>query len=534
MLKIKNTYIKINNNNNSNKIKARKKRYNAYAFDDNYSPKYKDPVKIYMKEMGNIDLLTRKGEILIAKKIEEGLKNIIGAFSRYPKLLNMLIHDYNKVKCGFLKFSDLIVGFYEKEYTGVKEKKNQIENYDFDIYSDNKKIRKIFNKLYYFIIETQYIEMEYGRNDDNTIKMYESLDNILKSFKWSPSMLNKLTSYMKNLLNKIKVQEKIIMSICVNKFGISRKEFIKNFLKNETNLEWLDEFIKIKSNVTYYNEYKKEIILAQKELLLFEKRSNLKIIDIKELNKNIAIAETQARMAKNAIIEANLRLVISIAKKYTNRGLQFLDLVQEGNIGLMKAVDKFEYRKGYKFSTYATWWIRQAITRAIADQARTIRVPVHMIETINKLNRITRQLVQKYCKEIKTFELGKYIGMPENKVIKIMKVSKDPVSMETPVGDDEDSSIGDFIEDNTIETPLSSAENNNLKEAVNEILEKLTPRECKVLMMRFGVGMNSDHTLEEIGKQFGVTRERIRQIEAKALRKLRHPSIIKVLKDFLG
>ena len=510
---------------------------NVYAFDENNSPKHKDSVKIYMKEMGNIDLLTRKGEILIAKKIEEGLKNIIATFARYPKILNIIINDYNKIKCGFLKFSDMITGFYEKEdfYIQKRIKKFNLDNYNLDIYSDNKKIRKIFNKLNYLIMETQYLEILHGRNHIITLNMFNKLSSILTAFKWSFILLNKLTSVMKELLNEIKIQEKNIMSICVSKFGISRKDFVKLFLTSETDLNWIDEVIHTDyKNLINFNDYKYEIILAQQELLSFEKKAYLKIVEIKELNKSISMGEIQAKMAKKAIIEANLRLVISIAKKYTNRGLQFLDLVQEGNIGLMKAVDKFEYRKGYKFSTYATWWIRQAITRSIADQARTIRVPVHMIETINKLNRVTRQLVQKNCKEIKTYDLGKYVGMPEHKVIRIMKVAKDPVSMETPIGDDEDSCIGDFIEDTSIETPLASAENGNLKEAINEILEKLTPRESKVLMMRFGVGMNSDHTLEEIGKQFDVTRERIRQIEAKALRKLRHPSIIKVLKDFLG
>lgn len=513
------------------------KSNNAYAFDDNNSPKHKDSVKIYMKEMGSIDLLTRKGEILIAKKIEEGLKNIIGSFAKYPKSLNILIEDYNKIKMGFMKFSDIIIGFYEKEefYVQKRIKKKSIEKYKVDIYSENKKIKKIFNKLMLLIMNAQYAEILYGREHPITNKMFDNLSSILMSFKWSFSLLNKLTNVMRDLLNEIKIQEKIIMNICVNKFKLARKTFIRTFLKNETNLMWLDNVIKTDDvNIKVFNEYKEEINLAQKELLNFEEKTRLKIIEIKELNKSISMGEIQARMAKKAIVEANLRLVISIAKKYTNRGLQFLDLVQEGNIGLMKAVDKFEYRKGYKFSTYATWWIRQAITRSIADQARTIRVPVHMIETINKLNRVTRQLVQKNCREIRTYDLGKYVGMPEHKVIRIMKVAKDPVSMETPIGDDEDSCIGDFIEDNSIETPLESAENVNLKEAINEILEKLTPRESKVLMMRFGVGMNSDHTLEEIGKQFDVTRERIRQIEAKALRKLRHPSIIKVLKDFLG
>lgn len=528
--------IKSHNENKKCKIKSVKSS-DAYAFYDSNLPKCKDPVKIYMKEMGNIDLLTRKGEILIAKKIEEGLKNIISSFARYPKILNILINDYNKIKMGFLKFTDIIIGFYEKDESCKQQfrKKRVAENYNFQLYSNNKKIRKIFNKLSYMIMEAQYLEQTYGRSYPDSIKMFSKLSTILISFKWSFLLLNKLTDITRELLNEIKIEEKNIMSICVNKFKMSRKDFVMLFLKNETNLNWVEDSLQnYYSQTDNFINYKNDIILAQKELLLFEKKTCLKIVEIKELNKSVSMGETQAKLGKKAIIEANLRLVVSIAKKYINRGLQFLDLVQEGNIGLMKAVDKFEYRKGYKFSTYATWWIRQAITRSIADQARTIRVPVHMIETINKLNRVTRQLVQRDCKEIKTYDLGKYVGMPEQKVIRIMKVAKDPVSMETPLGDDEDSCIGDFIEDTCIETPLASAENINLKEAINEMLDKLTPREAKVLMMRFGIGMNSDHTLEEIGKQFNVTRERIRQIEAKALRKLRHPSIIKVLKDFLG
>lgn len=539
MLEVKNTYVEISKDDYNKKIKKnknlKKKKITTYALDDESFPKYKDSVKIYMKEMGNIDLLTRKGEILIAKKIEEGLKNIVVTFCKYPKILNILINDYNKIKSGFLKFSDIIVGFYEREASELHKHKKKNDNYNLDIYVDNKKIRKVFNKINYLLMETQYIEKIKSRKNKQTQQMFKILSNILTSFKWSFSLLKKITDAMRSLLDEVKVQEKIIMSICITNFDMSRKFFVKNFLKNETNFNWIDNFIDEKDKKDKkFLTCKDEIILAQKELLLFEKKMFLKIVEIKELNKNISMAEMQARMAKKAIVEANLRLVISIAKKYTNRGLQFLDLVQEGNIGLMKAVDKFEYRKGYKFSTYATWWIRQAITRSIADQARTIRVPVHMIETINKLNRVTKQLVQKNCKEIKTYDLGKYVGMPEHKVIKIMKVAKDPVSMETPIGDDEESCIGDFIEDTSIETPLAFAENENLKEAVKEILDKLTAREAKVLMMRFGVGMNSDHTLEEIGKQFDVTRERIRQIEAKALRKLRHPSIIKVLRDFLG
>ncbi len=505
--------------------------------NDNYLSKYKDSVKIYMKEMGTIDLLTRKGEIVIAKKIEAGLKKIIKTFAKYPKMLNIILEDYTKIKAGCMKFSDMIIGFYETEEFYVRKKymKADDSDYDLDIYFDNTKIKQIFNKLMYLIPEAQYIETLYGRTHVVTNNIFKKLSIILTSFKWAFLFLDKLTDSVHNLLSEIKIQEKIIINICINKCNVQKVFFMHYFFKDETNKSWVSQCRNsINVNIKMINKYTNNIILAQNELSLFEKKTGLKIFELKNLNKYMSIGEFQAKMAKKSVVEANLRLVISIAKKYVNRGLQFLDLVQEGNIGLMKAVDKFEYRKGYKFSTYATWWIRQAITRSIADQARTIRIPVHMIETINKLNRVTRQLIQKNCKEVRTYDLGKYTGMPEDKVIKIMKVSKDPVSMETPIGDDEDSCIGDFIEDKSIETPLMSAENGNLKAAISIILEKLTPRESKVLMMRFGVGMNSDHTLEEIGKQFDVTRERIRQIEAKALRKLRNPNIIKNLKDFLS
>jgi len=501
---------------------------------DDSNLKIKDSVKIYMREMGSIGLLTRQGEILRAKKIEEGLKSIVFTFAKYPKILNIIIEDYNRVKSGFIKFSDLMSGFSDDgDFLSENISGSNVEDCNLDLYLDNRKIRKIFDELVFLIIETQFIEKMYGRTNDKTKMMFKKLGSFLILFKWSFNVIDKLTNGMRELLEQVKVQERIIMDLCVEKSKVPRKYFFDSFFENETNFLWIESCMKLKNiDILELKSYKEEIFSAQKRLSDFEQKIGLKIIEIKELNRSISMGEMQARIAKKEIVEANLRLVISIAKKYVNRGLQFLDLIQEGNIGLMKAVDKFEYRKGYKFSTYATWWIRQAITRSIADQARLIRVPVHMIETINKLNRIMKQLVQEEGKDARPEELSMYMGISENKVRKIIKIAKEPVSMETPIGDDEDSCLGDFIEDNSIVSPLESAKKEDLNEIIVGVLDKLSPREAKVLMMRFGVSMNTDHTLEEIGKQFNVTRERIRQIEAKALRKLRHPSIIKQLKDF--
>lgn len=496
--------------------------------------KVKDPMKMYMKEMGSINLLTRKGEISIAKRIEDGIKNTIFTFAQYPKMLNLIIEDYNKVKAGFINLSELVNGFLEDNDTTSSNVDFGIaENYDLDVYLDNKKVRKIFDELVFLIIEAQFVEKKYGRNHNKTKFMFNKLGCFLILFKWSFNIIDRLTSNMKSLLDSVKMQEKIIMNLCVEKCGVQKKYFLSTFFNNETNFLWFDKCL-----MTYECDHSKlqifkyEILLAQKKLSNLEQKMFLKIVELKELNRNISIGENKARLAKNEIIEANLRLVISIAKRYINRGLQFLDLIQEGNIGLMKAVDKFEYRRGYKFSTYATWWIRQAITRSIADQARIIRIPVHMIETINKLNRIIRQILQEDGREASPEELSGYMGMAESKIRKIMKIAKEPISLETPVGDDEDSSLGDFIEDNSFISPLDSAKKENLKDFLVSLLSRLSPRESKVLMMRFGIGMNTDHTLEEIGKQFDVTRERIRQIEAKALRKLRNPTVIKQLKEF--
>jgi len=496
--------------------------------------KVKDPMKMYMKEMGSINLLTRKGEISIAKRIEDGIKNTIFTFAQYPKMLNLIIEDYNKVKAGFINLSELVNGFLEdNDISSSNIDFGMSENYDLDAYLDNKKVRKIFDELVFLIIETQFVEKKYGRNHDKTKFMFNKLGCFLILFKWSFNVIDRLTSNMKSLLDSVKIQEKVIMNICVDKCNVNKKYFLLTFFNNETNFLWFDKFlVEHECDHTKLQVFKYEILLAQKKLSNLEQKMFLKIVELKELNRSISIGENKARIAKNEIIEANLRLVISIAKRYINRGLHFLDLIQEGNIGLMKAVDKFEYRRGYKFSTYATWWIRQAITRSIADQARIIRIPVHMIETINKLNRIIRQILQEDGREASPEELSGYMGMAESKIRKIMKIAKEPISLETPVGDDEDSSLGDFIEDNSFISPLDSAKKENLKDFLVSLLSRLSPRESKVLMMRFGIGMNTDHTLEEIGKQFDVTRERIRQIEAKALRKLRNPAVIKQLREF--
>ena len=449
-----------------------------------------------------------------------------------------------------IRLSDLITGFTdEDEQTEAVEQDctssdndgktiDDDENTESDNYLDSGP-DPIIAQARFAELETQYekyikTQTKYGKKHKSTIKQQKLLTENFLQFKLTSKELNKQTYKMRDLLKQIRESERLIMNLCVKKAKTPRKNFIAMFPNNGTNLKWLDKYIAAnKKQAQALKGYGTEIKRAQKKLIVIEKETNLSIAEIKEINRHISIGEAKAKRAKREMIEANLRLVISIAKKYTNRGLQFLDLIQEGNIGLMKAVDKFEYRRGYKFSTYATWWIRQAITRSIADQARTIRIPVHMIETINKLNRISRQILQETGQEPTPEELSKKMLIPEDKIRKIMKIAKEPISMETPIGDDDDSHLGDFIEDTNILNPIDSATAGGLKEAMRGILETLTPREAKVLRMRFGIDMNTDHTLEEVGKQFDVTRERIRQIEAKALRKLRHPSRSEKLQSFL-
>ena len=510
-----------------------------------------DPVRMYMREMGTVNLLTREGEISIAKRIEEGINQVTHALAFYPNTIEKLLTSYALVinqpepedeedeDIERLKLTDLLNGFIDptadndiiENHSLKDDDDDDDENVELDTGIDPEEAKLHFDNLIKLFKKTNQPAVK--KDPKKLFKAREKTADYFMRFRLVPVLLTELKDDLKIIVSKIRENEKAISKIEIS-CGMPRKEFIKSFADNSTNLRWVTN--RLISKPKYANKLKKnkeEIIKLQKKLLRIEEQTNLSVTEIKEINRKMSIGEAKSKRAKKEMIEANLRLVISIAKKYTNRGLQFLDLIQEGNIGLMKAVDKFEYRRGYKFSTYATWWIRQAITRSIADQARTIRIPVHMIETINKLNRISRQMTQENGKEPSPEELSIKMAMPEDKIRKVLKIAKEPISMETPIGDDEDSHLGDFIEDGNILTPMESAANESLGEATRSILGSLTPREAKVLRMRFGIDMNTDHTLEEVGKQFDVTRERIRQIEAKALRKLRHPSRSEQLKSFL-
>lgn len=517
-----------------------------------------DPVRMYMREMGSVELLTREGEIVIAKRIEEGIRQVMGALVHYPELIMAFLEEYEETVETEGRLNDLVIGYFEEDDDAAAipnpakkpdfsdtpaandDDKDKNTSDDSDVAEavesgpDPVLTEKNMQELKK--LTQRYINAikRYGKKHKTTLKHQQNLAEHYTTFKLSIKQYYAQTGKLRSLLNETRKQERLIMRYCVNKARTPRKSFITSFPQNETNINWLEEYQKAnKEQAGQLEIYSKEIHRAQKKLAYIEAISNLNIHEIKEINRRVAIGQAKSRRAKKEMIEANLRLVISIAKKYTNRGLQFLDLIQEGNIGLMKAVDKFEYRRGYKFSTYATWWIRQAITRSIADQARTIRIPVHMIETINKLNRISRQILQETGQEPTPEELGIRMEMPEEKVRKVLKIAKEPISMETPIGEDEDSNLGDFIEDVNVESPIEFATSSGLGEATQDVLSSLTPREAKVLRMRFGIDMNTDHTLEEVGKQFDVTRERIRQIEAKALRKLRHPSRAERLHSFL-
>jgi RNA polymerase primary sigma factor len=512
-----------------------------------------DPVRMYMREMGTVELLTRQGEIAIAKRIEEGAKEVLQTVATYPTLLDLIQHEFAKVEKGEIKVAELINGFVDTTFgTAVAEEvvieesaiivateetdeeEETAESTGFDTEPDFIETKRRFDELFDLKREAQTAIEKHGRHHPQTLDLLARLGGCLIGFKLVPRFFDALTEGMRSMLEKVRVSERAIMDICVNKAKMPRQLFISSFPNHETDATWIKEHCTgSAAYVGIMAEHQEQLLGYQKDLVELEKETVLTITEIKELNRHMSIGEAKARRAKKEMVEANLRLVISIAKKYTNRGLQFLDLIQEGNIGLMKAVDKFEYRRGYKFSTYATWWIRQAITRSIADQARTIRIPVHMIETINKLNRIQRQMVQDLGREPTPEELGKRMGMPEDKILKVLKIAKEPISTETPIGDDDDSHLGDFIEDANVQSPVDAATMEGLREATRRILSGLTPREAKVLRMRFGIEMNTDHTLEEVGKQFDVTRERIRQIEAKALRKLRQPSRAEQLKSFL-
>ena len=498
-----------------------------------------DPVRMYMREMGTVELLTRQGEIEIAKRIEDGLKQVKYHMSHFPPTIVALLVVADKVLAGETRMQDLLVGFIDpNEPDEIKppvpktEDDDEEEVIDTGPDPDEVKARfKVIRRLHKRVLKA--IE-KHGFKDRRTIKIQADLADQLMELKLAPKLFDALVRNLRGVVSIIRTQERLVMRICVRDAGMPRKDFLSSFPKSETDLNWVDKHIRAKrKHSSILARLKDDILRAQRKLRGVEFDTLLTIGEIKEINRQMSIGEAKARRAKKEMVEANLRLVISIAKKYTNRGLQFLDLIQEGNIGLMKAVDKFEYRRGYKFSTYATWWIRQAITRSIADQARTIRIPVHMIETINKLNRISRQMLQEMGREPLPDELAERMEMPEDKVRKVLKIAKEPISMETPIGDDEDSHLGDFIEDTTVHSPVDSATSSGLKETTHSVLAGLTPREAKVLRMRFGIDMNTDHTLEEVGKQFDVTRERIRQIEAKALRKLRHPTRSDQLRSFL-
>jgi RNA polymerase primary sigma factor len=499
---------------------------------------------MYMREMGTVELLTRQGEIEIAKRIEDGLNQVKYHMAHFPPTMEKLLEVYDAVAAGDTRMQDFVVGFIDpnapdiikspvtKSDDGQKNNNEEEEVVDTgpdpaEVASRLKAIRRLYNKSLTLL-------ERHGSADKKTIRVRTNLADDIMELKLAPKMFDLLVRNLRGSVSVLRTQERQVMQICVRDAGMPKKDFLASFPKSETDLTWIEKHIRAKrKHSSTLAKLRDDILRAQRKLRAVETLTNLKISEIKEINRQMSIGEAKARRAKKEMVEANLRLVISIAKKYTNRGLQFLDLIQEGNIGLMKAVDKFEYRRGYKFSTYATWWIRQAITRSIADQARTIRIPVHMIETINKLNRISRQMLQEMGREPLPDELAERMEMPEDKVRKVLKIAKEPISMETPIGDDEDSHLGDFIEDQTVHSPVDSATSEGLKETTHLVLAGLTPREAKVLRMRFGIDMNTDHTLEEVGKQFDVTRERIRQIEAKALRKLRHPTRSDQLRSFL-
>ncbi|WP_027854590.1 RNA polymerase sigma factor RpoD [Marinobacterium litorale] len=517
-----------------------------------------DPVRMYMREMGTVELLTREGEIDIAKRIEEGIREVMMALAQFPGSVDTILEAYNTVLQEEGRLSDIFSGYIDPDSAAPAEETeapldldedDDSEDEDDDEDDDDNEKDSSDNeekergpdpeeaKARFGLLQNAVEQFHAARLGDDVKALSEAQEALGVAFapiKLSPRFYDHLVTRVRDYIDRIRQQERTIMRICTQRARMPRRDFIQKFPGNETNPAWFDDLVASGAGYApYVEDHLADLKRAQRRLIQIEEEVGISLAEIKEVNRRMSIGEARARRAKKEMVEANLRLVISIAKKYTNRGLQFLDLIQEGNIGLMKAVDKFEYRRGYKFSTYATWWIRQAITRSIADQARTIRIPVHMIETINKLNRISRQMLQEMGREPLPEELAERMEMPEDKIRKVLKIAKEPISMETPIGDDEDSSLGDFIEDTTLSSPVDTATGEGLREATKEVLAGLTAREAKVLRMRFGIDMNTDHTLEEVGKQFDVTRERIRQIEAKALRKLRHPSRSDHLRSFL-
>lgn len=533
---------------------------NIIASIDKETGRVTDPVRAYMREMGTVELLTREGEIRIAKRIEEGIYQVLHSLAHYPETIKLVLDGYDLVLNTEMRLNELISGFADDESAPpssigsmleeAQQDEPELDLLDVDEEDEEggeggievdegpnpEQAQVYFDELREAFTKALNSLQTHGRTDPRTIELLNIMSAAFLKLKLTSRQVDRLTRHFRQLRNHVREFERNIMRLCIEKTKIPRKLFIETFPGNETNQEWVDKLLKQhgkKLDVSRLQELLPEIKQLQKKLAHFEHEYGLTVSEIKDINREMSIGEAKARRAKKEMVEANLRLVISIAKKYTNRGLQFLDLIQEGNIGLMKAVDKFEYRRGYKFSTYATWWIRQAITRSIADQARTIRIPVHMIETINKLNRISRQILQETGHEATPEELAEKMELSEDKIRKVLKIAKEPISMDTPVGDDNESQLGDFIQDDNMESPIEAATAEGLREATLEILATLTPREAKVLRMRFGIEMNTDHTLEEVGKQFDVTRERIRQIEAKALRKLRHPSRSDKLRSFL-
>ncbi|CAK0758215.1 RNA polymerase, sigma 70 (sigma D) factor [Gammaproteobacteria bacterium] len=527
----------------------------ALATVDSEFGRTTDPVRMYMREMGSVELLTREGEIEIAKRIEEGLNQVINALA-CPETVAELLREHERIGREDLRLTELISGFHDvpvpvekdlppppEEVVGVVdtviEEEVEVEEEAEPLIVaeaglDSSEANNRFMALRDCYQQVQNATTEYGRNDPRTQELRHQVVDLFMQFKLTPKTVERLTANMRRIVETVRSHERRILDICVNRAGMLREVFIRSFPGHEVDLQWLQQHLNAKAPyAAVLASHKDEILHIQTNLMDVLGTCGMSIHDLKEINRQMSLGEAKARRAKKEMVEANLRLVISIAKKYTNRGLQFLDLIQEGNIGLMKAVDKFEYRRGYKFSTYATWWIRQAITRSIADQARTIRIPVHMIETINKLNRVSHQMLQEMGREPTPEELAVRMEMPEDKVRKVLKIAKEPISMETPIGDDDDSHLGDFIEDASVMSPSEAATFEGLRQATQRVLEGLTAREAKVLRMRFGIDMSTDHTLEEVGKQFDVTRERIRQIEAKALRKLRHPSRSEQLRSFL-